>query len=172
MQKEVYILRHAEKDPQGTLTEQGRAKAKELATRLPTFFEVISSDSSRTQETAEILTGIKPKVDPRAGFYMTSPEKSEALNKLAVKKDISFLEAVVEYNDAEVLQGIENKAAELNQLIDWLLENLPDGARALVLSHDLSISPALKQRGIPLESIDFLNGYIIDNQGNVSAFHP
>lgn len=35
MPKEVYLLRHAEKDPHGSLTVQGRALAKELATKLP-----------------------------------------------------------------------------------------------------------------------------------------
>lgn len=79
---------------------------------------------------------------------------------------------MIEYNDTEVLQGVESKANELNQLVDWLLPNLLKGGKALILSHDLSISPALKQRGIPLESIDFLSGYIINGQGVISTLHP
>jgi len=170
--KEIYIIRHAEKDDKGTLTNDGRRAATTLGEKLPTFSTVISSESPRTQETARLLTGQKANVDARAGYYMAHPEKSDELNRIAKEQDIPFLEAVIFFNDSEVLEGVENKAEQLNDLVEELLENLPEGAKAIIVSHDLSISPAMKQRGIPMESIPYLGGYIIDANGNISTFRP
>ncbi len=170
--KWVYLLRHAEKDPNGSLTERGRSQAKILRDKLPQFQEIISSDSPRTIETTELITGRKPIVDPRCRHYVAPKAKSDFLNTLAKEKGISFLEAVVELNDEEVNQGVEKKAVELNQLVDELLRRTSDGQNSLVVSHDLSISPALAKRGIPLESIDYLCGYIINDSGKIQKFTP
>ncbi len=172
MKREVYLLRHAHKDDQGVLTEEGMEKASQLRKKLPTFLHVISSDSKRTQETARLISGKEPQVDPRAGFYMAHPEKSDELNRIAKEQNIPFLEAVVVLNDSEVLAGVDDKAGQLNNLIEELMKTLPEGAKAVIISHDLSISPAMKKRGIPLESIPFLSGYIIDEDGNISTFTP
>lgn len=171
MSKQIYLIRHAEKDDQGTLTEFGRAQASELHSNMPRFTNVISSESQRVQETAYLVTGDQPVVDSRAGFYMANPEKSDLLNKISKENNISFLEAVVKLNDPEVLAGVDTKASELNNLIEETIDTLSDGESALIASHDLSISPAMRQRGIPLESIPFLSGYIIDEDGNIQIFN-
>ncbi len=171
MAKTVYLIRHAEKDALGTLTDLGRKRATELRPRLPHFVKVVSSGSKRVQETALLATGEQPVVDARAGFYMATQEKSDLLNKVAKENNISFLEAVVKLNDPEVLAGVELKAIELNTLINETLTNMNDGESALIVSHDLSISPAMRQRGIPLESIPFLSGYIIDEKGSIQTFN-
>lgn len=170
--KEIYLIRHAEKDDRGTLTDSGREAATSLGKRLPTFSTVISSESGRAQETAELLTGQKARVDARAGYYMAHPEKSNELNRIAKEQDIPFLEAVIIFNDSEVLEGVKDKAEQLNDLIEELMQNLPVGAKAIIVSHDLSISPAMKERGVPLESIPYLSGYVIDTNGNISTFTP
>jgi hypothetical protein len=170
--KEIYLIRHAEKDPKEILTDKGRQDAINLSAKLPSFQKVVSSESSRTQETAKLVTGNNPKIDSRAGFYMASPEKSKKLNNIAKVKGIPFLEAVLIFDDQEVLQGVEDKATVLNNLIDQLLNDMSEGSKSIIVSHDLSISPAMKQRGIALESIDFLNGYIIDGDGEISTFRP
>ncbi len=167
--REIHLRRHAEKDPNGTLTDRGREQARQLGRNLPTFVKIISSPSSRTQETAELMTGVAPQTDERAGFYMASPEKSDAINALAATEGLTFLEAVKHYQDSEVLEGIDAKASELNRLISELLDELEDGEKALVVSHDLSISPAVAQRGVPLESIPFLEGYVINEKGEVTT---
>lgn len=56
--KQVYILRHAQKDTIGNLTQEGRERAKSMQKGLPQFKIVIASDSPRTQDTATLLTGI------------------------------------------------------------------------------------------------------------------
>lgn len=159
--KEVYLIRHAEKDPDGVLTPKGEEDAEALRGLTPSFVRVVSSDSSRTQKTAELLTGHKPEVDDRAGFSMAPQQKSDAINRLARESNISFLEAAIKYNDPEVLNGIDAKAKELKELVTEILESLEDGQKALVVSHDLSISPEVALDGVPLASIDFLHGYVI-----------
>lgn len=172
MPKEIYLIRHAEKDDKGTITEAGKEAAVALGKKLPRFQHVISSDSKRTQETALLITGREPIIDSRAGFYMANPEKSNGLNRISQERDIPFLEAVIVLNDSEVLAGVDGKADQLNALIKELFAEIPNGAKAIIVSHDLSISPAMRKRGLPLESIPFLSGYIIDESGKISAFMP
>jgi broad specificity phosphatase PhoE len=165
--KEVQLRRHAEKSPNGTLTQAGIRDATELRKLLPNFVRVVSSPSERTIDTAKLITNTQPDVDERASYYTASQEKSDAINILAAEQGTTFLEAVQAYNDPEVLSGIENKARELNDLIAELLGGLADGEVALIVSHDITISPAMAQNGIPLESIAPLGGYVIDEQGNI-----
>jgi len=169
--KHAYLIRHAEKDDDGTLTEKGREEAVKLASQLPDFAIIISSESPRTRETAKLLTNLDSVVDPRAGFYMAPKEKSDAINRLANEKDISFLEAAVIFNDQEVNVGIENKASELSSLVSETINQLHENQSALIVSHDLSISPAMRQKGIPLESIPFLSGYTIDDNFGIERFN-
>ncbi len=169
--KKVYLLRHGEKDPEGVLTEFGKKSSIKLGSTLPAFDKVISSESSRTQETAKLLAKITPTVDSRAGFYMATAKKSDALNALAVKDNISFLEAVTKLDDEEVLAGVKAKASELNKLIDECLHDSRVDT-ILIVSHDLSISPAMSQRHMPFKSIDFLSGYTINETGAVTEFNP
>jgi len=93
--------------------------------------------------------------------------KSDAINQIANERGVSFLEAVQIFNDNEVNEGIEAKATELNDLVHEIFRSLPDGERALVVSHDLSISPAMAQKGISLASIDPLCGYAIFDDGTI-----
>ena len=98
---------------------------------------------------------------------MATQEKSDAINKLATEQGLTFLEALQQFQDPEVLDGVDSKASELNQLIAELFDELNDGEKALVVSHDLSISPAMAQKGIPLESIQPLHGYVINESGKI-----
>jgi len=167
----IYLLRHAEKDSAGIITESGKQAAKALGRKLPAFKQVIASPSERSKLTAKLISDQEPIVDARADFSMSSPAKSDAINALAREKNIPFLEAVTLYNDKEVLDGVEAKARDLNELLKELQERGGEGA-ILVVSHDLSISPAMSQRGVLLQSIDFLHGYVIQSDGSVASFSP
>lgn len=168
----IYLLRHAHKDPDGIITEEGKAAARALGKKLPRFRVVIASPSDRARQTAQLIAGREPMVDQRADFSMSTAAKSIAMNALAAQKGIPFLEAANEYNDREVLEGIATKATELSTLLEELQNQFDDTVAALVVSHDLSISPAMAQRSILLQSIDFLNGYIIKSDGTVTVFAP
>lgn len=168
--KEIYLIRHAEKDDSGHITENGQLASRELANRLPPFDYVYSSPSERAKLTAALVSGAAPTVDERAVFYMASPEKSEAINNLANENQIPFLDAMTQYGDSEVLDGVADKATALNNFINEILASSPDNSKSLIVSHDLSISPAMQQRGIPLGSIDFLCGYVINGDGNITQY--
>lgn len=167
--KEVYILRHGEKDAAGILTERGKRAAEALRSVLPPFAYVISSNSDRAILTAELLTGEDPQIDHRASYATAPPAISDEINRLATEHDISFLDAARQYNNAKVLRGIDVQAHALNALIDELLGKLEEGKKALVVSHDLTIAPAMGFRGMPAESIDPLSGYTISMSDGIAS---
>jgi len=159
--KEIYLLRHGEKDTAGLLTEQGKRAATLLRPILPRFARVFSSDTARTILTAQLLTGCEPVLDNRAAYATTSAKISDEISTLAAERDTSFLDAARLHNDLAVLAGINDQARMLNTMVDELLTELPENERALVISHDLTIAPAMGLRGMPAESIAPLSGYII-----------
>ncbi len=165
--KEIHIRRHAEKNSDGTLTRNGIRTASELSRHMPEFDKVIASDSSRTQLTAKLLTGVDAVVDKRAGYAMISPEKIDAIEQLSAECGISFFEAADRYQDLEILRGIDAKADTLNQLVDELLNDLEEGEKILIVSHELTIVPALAKRGISLQSIKPLEGYVLRADGTI-----
>jgi len=148
--KEIYLLRHGEKDAGGKLTENGKRTAKAARSTLPRFARIVSSDVERAVLTAKLIAGKGPTIDRRAAYASAPPEISLAINTLAKKHGISFLDAARTHNDPEVLRGI-----------DELLEELAENEKALVVSHDLTIMPAMEFRGMPFESIEPLCGYVI-----------
>ena len=170
--KEIYLLRHAEKDSSGVLTTGGELEAKKFASDLPSFALVISSDSQRTQRTAFLLTGREPQVEIAAGHYTASPEKSALINDLKKEKGMTFLEAARVINDEEVNQGIRAQALELIDLIDKLFNRMGKDEKVLIVSHDLSISPAMAEKGVPLGSIPYLSGYVIGEDWEIREFRP
>lgn len=171
--KEVYVLRHGEKGPDGALTDSGKRAAEAMHKVLPLFARVISSDSSRAVGTAERLAGSAPTIDTRAAYATTSAEISSAIDEVAREHNVSFLEAARIYGDPEVLDGIDQQAHALNELIVRLLEGLEKNQQALIVSHDLTITPAMELRGVKTEPIGPLGGYVIrmvDEEVSVHSF--
>jgi broad specificity phosphatase PhoE len=167
--KEIHVRRHAEKNPDGSLTEDGIQNALELSKQLPEFTKVIASDSTRTQLTAKLLTGVDPFVDVRVGYSAISPEKIDAIEQLSQRNGISFFEAADLYQDDEILRGIETKADTLNQLIDEQLDQLEENEKMLIVSHEITIVPAMTRRGISLQSITPLGGFILKSDGSIET---
>jgi broad specificity phosphatase PhoE len=167
--KSIELRRHAEKDANGLLTENGVKAAKNLGKTLDKFSKVFSSDSDRAKLTAKLLTGVDAQVDTRANMWVASEEKSAAINDLAARQGISFLEAIPQYNDPEVLEGTNSRADEFNTLIDQLFNELGKDERALIISHDLSIGLAVIKRGVPVKAIAPLEGYVVYEDGSVKA---
>lgn len=168
--KEVYVLRHAEKDASGELTKQGKHRARTLGESLPNFAIVVTSKSPRTIETAELLSSQKPITDDRAGYYATTQEVSADIARLATERSINFFEAADMYNGGMLRDGIHAQAVGLNRLIDETLARLSEDEQALVVSHDMTIVPAMVLRGQSRISVNYLSGYVIGEGGVVSAF--
>src|SRR5579871_3091684 len=64
--KQVFVIRHAPKNINGQLTDEGKTMAAKLKGKLNNFDIVVSSDVPRAYETAELLLGYKPILDQRA----------------------------------------------------------------------------------------------------------
>jgi len=166
--KLVYILRHAQKDRLGNLTDEGRTNAKLLKNKLPKFKLVIASDSPRTQETAELLTGTKPQIDHRAGYFSAPKKISEEINKNALIHPLGFVGAYLENED--ISEEITKKAWGLVNLVHEILERLNREENALIVSHEITIVPAGKLfiKEFNLSSFEYLSGYTIDEDGNLN----
>lgn len=168
--KEVYLLRHGEKDQNGELTENGRQAAETMRAILPSFVRVYSSETNRAAHTAGLLSGIDPSIDSRAAYASAPIELVNAISDLANERSVSFLEAARLHGNEQVLAGIDNQAKILNAMVDATLAELAEGEKALIVSHDLTIVPAMEHRGLGSEPIEPLDGYIIVlDQGATSA---
>ena len=168
--KAVYVMRHGHKDFAGNLTDEGQQSAAALRPQLPHFELVVASGYARAIQTAQLLSGQDPMIDERAGYPMAPQDVSDTINALAAQKGLSFLEAAHIYNDALVLSDIGEQAKDLNSLIDELLVKLTDGQWALVVSHDITIVPAMSQRGLPGVPIEPLAGYVVSQaDGHVTV---
>ncbi len=74
------------------------------------------------------------------------------------------------YNGGMLRDGIHAQAVGLNRLIDETLARLSEDEQALVVSHDMTIVPAMVLRGQSRISVNYLSGYVIGEGGVVSAF--
>lgn len=132
--KLVQIRRHAPKAATGELTPQGKDEAEQLKNKLKPFHLVISSDKPRAQETAFLLTGVKPLVDTRAGTPPFTPEQEEELHKLG--QTHTFGIAGVIFENPLYRQMIKQKGESLAELIKETINKLPENGSALIISHD------------------------------------
>jgi broad specificity phosphatase PhoE len=160
--KHVYILRHAQKDKAGNLTEEGKIKAEELQYKLPKFKLIIASDSPRTQETAILLTKIKPIIDSRAGYFNAPKEVSEEISIQSKSNKAGFTGAYLQ-NEA-IREEVIAKAEGLIELIFETLEKLEPNENALIISHDITMVPAEKllTKNFNTQSFNYLSGYVVD----------
>jgi broad specificity phosphatase PhoE len=168
--KHVFVLRHSQKDTNGDLTVQGIEEAKLLRKVLPEFNIVIASDSSRTQETAQFLTGVDPQIDMRAGFYDAPKKTSDEINIQAISNPFGFTGAFL--GNEEIQDKIIEKAQELVNLIFETLDNLNTNENALIVSHDITMVPAVKiiTNKLTVQSFKYLSGYIIDGDKKLTLF--
>ncbi len=132
--KQVHIRRHAPKHAAGHLTEEGKQLAKEFQKKLETYDLIISSNKPRAVETAELLTGIKPIIDTRAGTPPFTLEQEQKLHELG--EDHEFGIAGVILDNPEFRAMIKPQGEKLVQLIQETLEKLPKNGKALIISHD------------------------------------
>jgi len=132
--KQVHVRRHAPKHATGGLTEEGKRLAQEFKKQLGTYDLIISSDKPRAIETAELLTGLKPLVDKRAGTPPFTLEQETKLHELGQNHQHGIAGVLFENPEYRVMIGIQGK--KLAELINETLEKLPENGRALIISHD------------------------------------
>ncbi len=166
--KQVYILRHAQKDNLGNLTDEGRKNAKLLQNKLPKFKIIIASQYPRTQETAFLLTGAMPQIDFRAGFFNAPQQINKLINKEALTHPHGFVGAYL--GNTDIAKEIEKNARGFVNLIHETLNSLGEDERALIVSHEITIVPAGKlfYNTFNIKSFKYLSGYSIDEYKNLT----
>jgi broad specificity phosphatase PhoE len=164
--KQIYVLRHADKNPEtGELTDEGRQRARELRQQLGAFDRVITSNRPRLTETAELLTGVTPEIDERAGFMYSAEEENERLGMLAKSHPLSHAGVLSDRPEFEELEVSLGK--NLMALLKDVLKSLPENGKALVLSQDgvmVAAERALnnKPRAKLEKSFLPLEGFVVD----------
>lgn len=132
--KEIYVLRHTEKDATGSLTEEGKINAAELGKRLGHFDFVYSSDKPRAVETTILLTGQQPIIDTRAGAIALTPKE---LRDIHEQGGLHMFGIAGVLFDSDIYRPkIIEKGEELVKLIKELWGKLSDDGRTLIISHD------------------------------------
>ncbi|HLD25007.1 MAG TPA: histidine phosphatase family protein [Patescibacteria group bacterium] len=132
--KEILVLRHAEKDANGNLTEEGKGRASDFRKQLGHFDLIYSSDKPRAVETAMLLTGNQPIIDVRASALPFSPEEIRSTHEQGALHAFGIAGAL--FDSDTYRPKIVEKGKALVGLIQEALNKLADNGRALIISHD------------------------------------
>lgn len=169
--KTVHIRRHAPKHATGELTEEGKKLAASYNAQLEKFDLVIASDKPRAIETARLLTGREPSVDRRAGTPPFTPEQEKTLHELGLSHEHGIAGVILDNPQYRAM--IKPQGESLAALIRETIGKLPDGGRALIISHDgvmVTAERILKDK--PLDKADKtfapLKGFTVSDDGNIT----
>lgn len=162
--KKIYVLRHAPKDANGKLTEEGKVQATLLKNKLQPFDMVIASNMPRAQETAVLLTGRQPTIDKRASIIDINEEQERELFE-AGKQHPQGIAGVV-FDTPEYRELVKIRGNTLVALIKETLEKLSENQTALIVTHDAPMVAAEKiMKNLPLEKAEKfykpLKGFIV-----------
>ena len=142
---EIIVLRHAPANDQTReLLDYGRSMAQNAKEKVGRFGIVIASEMPRAQETAEILTGASPEVDERAGYNVvfSAEERRRQLETLAISRPEDSVHNVFRWG-ADVPEQIISAGSGLLFLLADILQRLDENGRALVISHNSPMEPAM-----------------------------
>ncbi|HSX31500.1 MAG TPA: histidine phosphatase family protein [Candidatus Saccharimonadales bacterium] len=169
--KEVYVLRHSNWDGvTDALTDPAKRAAQSRAAKLPNFALVYASPFVRTAQTAQLLTGKQPQLDERAAIPRVPEELRQQVATLKATHPLRVAGAL--FSLKAVYPALETAGAALVELINELLACLPDGARALVVTHDGTMLAAQRVLGqVPMNSpltanYAELDGYVVRELSN------
>ena len=136
MTKEVVAIRHALKDMHSQeLSNEGRRMAVEFGQQAGSFDIAIAGPKYRARETAYLITGIKPQVDQRAGGNEICEDDAEKLRGQNHPLGVSG----IIFESKEYHPTLEQSAHAFIELVRKTLELLPEGGRALIISHDITL---------------------------------
>jgi broad specificity phosphatase PhoE len=165
--KEVYVLRHAEWDgKEDTLTAQGKSGADKYSAYLPDFDLIYSSPFVRTQQTAEIISGVKPRIESAASVPQSPPVIREEVLERRKTHPLGIAGALFEAQEAHPALKFAGQA--LTQLIQQALDELQKDQKALIISHDGTMVAAERiltniDLAEPLtQTYNELEGFIVD----------
>lgn len=175
--KAVYVLRHANWDGKtDTLTEQGKSDAQEYSTYLPDFDIVYSSPFVRAQQTAELISKAKPRSDDSASVPQSPPEIRDQVFERRKTHPLGIAGALFESKEAHSALNLAGQA--LSRLIQQALNELAEGHKALIVSHDGTMVATERiltdvDFDNPLQqTYDELEGFVVDENLRLQKLEP
>jgi broad specificity phosphatase PhoE len=175
--KKVYILRHANWDgKEDALTESGERDAQEHSAHLPDFSIVYSSPFVRAQQTAEVISGIKPHIEAAASVPQSPPEVRAQILKRRSTHPLGIAGALFEAQEAHPALKLAGQA--LSRLIQQALNELQEDQDALIVSHDgtmVATERVLTNSNFtkPVrQTYDELQGFTVDENLQVKKIEP
>lgn len=181
--KQIYILRHANWNlDNGRLTDEGKQKCLGLKdkllercefNKLRCFDIIISSDFNRTKETARLLTGLKPKIDKRAGILKLTKEQNKQITELRQRHPLGVVGVI--FSIPELTNPLKQAGQNLIKLINEILAKLPKNGNALIISHDgtmISAEKILRKETFASVHKTYygLEGFIVDEKFHIKKF--
>jgi broad specificity phosphatase PhoE len=175
--KEVVVIRHGHWDlVNDRLTEQGKGRCLDVKPTLGSFVIAISSPLGRTQETAELLSDVEPKTDERASV----PQIPQEFRPRAAELRKTHPEGVAGgalFSIPELREPLHKQGQALLELVKETLAQLPEGQRALIVSHDGTMVGMEKVlTGATFDEIDHtygeLEGFRIDGSMHLTGYEP
>lgn len=168
--RRVEVRRHAPKHAAGHLTEEGKKTAHILRGRLGKYEIIIASHRPRAVQTAELLTGLKPHIDERAGTPLFTPEQERQLHESGETHPYGIAGVILDTPEYRAL--IQPKGESLAQLIKETLRKLPKDGRALIISHDgvmVTAEMLLKKKSLDRAEKTFkpLKGFVVYEDGTI-----
>ena len=147
--KQVELRRHSLRGPSGDLTEEGVSLARKAARRAGASYDAFrSSPARRARQTAAAFGGMEIKVDPRLGL-LPGAELAPYDGRVHAVMETRRLGLLGAYLAIPEVHGIlRRKGQAVLEAIQEMAATLPEGGRALAISHGGTIEPAaLMARG-------------------------
>jgi len=172
--KEVYVLRHAEKSGDD-LTVKGRAQAVALAKRTGFFKAAISSESNRTKQTAELVSGEDCRIDMRANVPNFPESKMASLQEIQKIHPLGIVGAI--WEDDELIEAARIAGMTMKDLVFESLSDLSENEKALIVSHDgtmIALQKILNHETFDAVDHSFgpLEGFIVSEDLATRTFNP
>jgi len=164
--KVVEIRRHSVRGGDDTLSEEGKQLARKAGSTLEgNYLHCYTSPKKRAIETLEEFGYTMFKVDERLGPLPGEKIRpfEDRAKKMVENRKLTLLEAFFEIKELHPI--LEEKGRELIEAVRQICRELPDGGRALVVSHGGDIEPAALLalgRGF---SLNVLGGEFLECEG-------
>jgi broad specificity phosphatase PhoE len=131
--KEIIVIRHGEKRGD-ELTPEGIVACKVLASRIDKLNYVYASDAHRAYQTAELVSLLPVSIDPRANIPSFPNTVINRLIEVQKVHPLGIIGAI--WEDDSLIEVARDAGLKMKDMIDDIMNQLGDGERALIVSHD------------------------------------
>jgi len=164
--KVVEIRRHSIRGSDDTLSEEGRQLASKAGSTLEgNYLRCYTSPKKRAIQTLGEFGYTLFKVDERFGPLPGEKIRpfEDRAKKMVENRKLTLLEAFFEIRELHLI--LEEKGREVIEAVRQICGELPDGGRALVVSHGGAVEPAALLALARGFSLNVLGGELLECEG-------